>query len=270
MEETSPVVPPVQRATIPDRAEGPPSTLLAPPPPDEELPTVTFRIEPEWAYRRFVDVEPNATDKRFGTPGVFLLGGRAEVYPLARASEGALRDLGLTGAYARAVSGFASTDINTNSSVDTEWYRYSVGLRYRVLGRSAPFALGLNAGYQRWVFDFDAPVVPTREIPTARYSLLEAGADARRSFGRFSVVVDAAYMQALSIAPLGDRRPSPLAFGVRGGLGAGLRFGVLEVDLRGTFTLFRLQLDPVAGGSDGPGRVFDEYFGARLAVGASF
>jgi hypothetical protein len=268
------VVPAVRRATIPDRVEAPPSTPVVPPPPDEKLPTVTVRVEPEWAYRRFVDVEPSATDKRFGTPGVFLVGGRAEVYPLARASGGALRDLGLTGSYARAVSlnlsGLASTDVNSNKSVDTQWYRYSAGLRYRALGRSGPFALGLNAGYERWVFDFDVPAVPAREVPTARYSLLEGGADARWSFGHFSVVVDATYMQPLSIAPLGDRRPSLQAFGVRGGLGAGLKFGVFEADLRGTFTLFRLQLDPVPGGSDAPGRVFDQYFGVRLAIGASF
>jgi len=265
------VVPTVGRATIPDRVEAPPSTPAVPPPPDEKLPTVTVRVEPEWAYRRFVDVEPSA-DKRFGTSGVFLVGGRAEVYPLARASGGVLRDLGLTGSYARAVSssGIASTDVNTNKSVETQWYRYSAGLRYRVLGRSGPFALGLDAGYERWVFDFDVPVVPTREVPTARYSLLEGGADARWSFGHFSVVVDATYMQPLSIAPLGDRRASPQAYGVRGGLGAGLKFGVFEADLRGTFTLFRLQLDPVPGRSDGPGRVFDQYFGVRLAIGASF
>src|SRR5256885_16146799 len=121
----------VGRSALPDRPE-PGTTTAAAPQREQALPALIVLVEPEWAYRRFLDIEPSATNKSFGTAGVFLIGGRVELYPLA-AGNSALRDLGVSASYARGLSqspGLAITDLNSDKSVDTQWYRYFAGLKY--------------------------------------------------------------------------------------------------------------------------------------------
>src|SRR5262249_8401102 len=146
------VIPP-PGATVPASGERHFDATAGVPPPDAKpLPMVSIRLEPSWGYRRFLDSEPSSTDQRFGTPGVFLAGGRVELYPLSR-SEGFLRDVGLTGSYLRALA-ISMTDFDTDTSVDGTWYGYSAGLRLRLLGRTGTFALGLFGAYERWSFTF--------------------------------------------------------------------------------------------------------------------
>src|SRR5262249_53882025 len=183
----SPVaVPAVAPAPQQDTAEKRFDPTVAVPPPDEPPQTFTLRVEPGWGYRRFLDTEASSTDKRSGSPGVFLIGARAELYPFAGAQAGFMRDFGLTGSYFRAVS-ITLTDFDKNEPVGAEWYSYSGGVRARLLGRRSPFGLGLSAGYEGWVFDFDTTVAPIRLIPKGRYSLVGGGFDVRDTFGIFSL-----------------------------------------------------------------------------------
>jgi formate hydrogenlyase subunit 3/multisubunit Na+/H+ antiporter MnhD subunit len=52
--------------------------------------------------------------------------------------------------------------------------------------------LSFAAAYERWVFDFDedatATSTPFREVPTARYSLMRAGTDARFAIGSLALL----------------------------------------------------------------------------------
>jgi len=242
------------------------ATAGVPPPDAKPSPTVSLRLEPSWGYRRFSDTEPSSTNKRFGTPGVFLVGARAELYPLASGSGGILRDVGLTGSYFRAVA-ISVTDFDTDTPVGATWYSYSAGIRLRLLGRTGSFALGLSGAYERWSFTFDSPATPGREIPTADYKLAGGGIDARQSFGRFSLFAEAAYLQPLSVASLGDRNPQKRAYGARGALGVAFRVtGGMEIDAHATYTLVRLSLEPLAGRADEPGRVFDQYLVSTLGL----
>jgi hypothetical protein len=226
---------------------------------------VAVRIAPEWGYRRFVDSEPSTSDKHYAASGIFLLGARADVYPFTGRTD-ALGNLGFTGSYTRAF-GLTSIDIDTipPTEVDSNFYHADIGLQYRLSsgGRLVPT---LVAAYERWVFDFDDPAPMPRESPIARYSLLEAGANARLALGPVALLGDAELMLPVSIASLGDRDPTG-GFGVRGKLGVVYElWPLLAIDLTGAYTLLTFGLPSVPGRSDTPGRVYDQYFVASLGL----
>src|SRR4029434_7448113 len=106
-----------------------------------------------------------------------------------------------------------------------------------------------------------------REIRARDSKPAGGGVDARQSFGRFSLFAEAAYLQPLSVASLGDRTPQTRAYGARGALGAAFRVtGGMEIDAHATYTLVRLSLEPLAGRADEPGRVFDQYLVSTLGL----
>jgi hypothetical protein len=245
-----------------------PSTAAAPPAPPRSI-AVRFTLSPEWGYRVFRDLEPSSTDKRYNAPGVPLAGVRLELYPIAFVSPAieTAKDIGITGSYSRAF-GLTSRDIDTDSDVDTQWYQFAFGLRYRLLGGTRPLALGLTLGIQRWVFDFDAPP-PSRPVPVARYTILPVGADVRYSWGALSIFADGRFLLPLTVSPLGNRTPSGARFGGSLALGAAVGFlSVLEVELRASYTLLYLSLPSVPGRADQNGTVLDQYL--VFSAGASF
>jgi hypothetical protein len=266
-EEAPVLVPTVSSNQQEDKAEKRFDATASVPPPDDQPQTFTLRAEPGWGYRRFLDKEASSTDKRSGTPGVFVIGGRAELYPFAGMQAGFMRDLGLTGSYFRAAS-LTLTDFDKNVPVGAEWSSYSGGVRARLLGRKSPFALGLTAGYENWVFDFDTTVDPIRLIPTGRYSLVAGGVDARQTFGIFSAFLEATYLYPLHVDDLGDRIPvKGSAYGGRATLGVALRiWRSFEVDAHATYTVVRFSIASVPGRNDVPGHVYDQYLVSGLGL----
>jgi hypothetical protein len=260
----------ITRPIEPDKPEKRFDPTKGVPPPDTEPSTFSFRLEPSWAYRRFLDTEASSTDKRSGTPGVFLLGARAELYPFG-ASSGFMQDFGVTGSFFRAF-GLALTDFDKNTSVDASWYAWSAGMRLRVLGgRGGPFAIGLTAAYEKWAFTFDPGIPPVRLVPNADYDLAEAGFDVRPTFGRFSAFLEASYLFPLNVADLGDRKAGRRGWGGRGVLGLAYRVAPsFEIDAHATYTVVRLSLDPLPGRADEPGRVFDQYIAGTLGLRVMF
>jgi hypothetical protein len=204
-------------------------------------------------------VEEGSTDKLYTSNGVFGLGARAELYPLAfvRPALATLRDFGLTGSYSRAF-GLHSRDIDTNTEVDTQWYQFSFGMRYRILGGKNPLAIGFTAGVQRWVFDFStAP--PTRPVAIGRYTLLPIGVDARYAWGPFSVFGDARFLLPLTISPPGDRTPSGGRWGAHLALAAAFSiFEFLEAELRGTYTVVSYSIPSGMGEAVPHGTIYDQ------------
>ncbi len=261
-----------------------PASAQSPPPPGAFPPAATaapravavrLTLSPEWGYRVFRDLEPSSTDKLYNAPGVPLGSVRLELYPLAFVSPAieTAKDIGITGGYSRAF-GLTSRDIDTDSDVDTQWYQFNFGLRYRLLGGSQPLALGLTLGIQRWVFDFVTdPTPPDRPVPIARYTLLPVGADVRHSWpnswGNLSVFADGRFLLPLTVSPLGSRTPSGARLGGSLSLGAAVGFlSVLELELRASYTLLYLSLPAVAGRADEKGTVLDQYL--VFSAGASF
>jgi hypothetical protein len=222
----------------------------------------------------FRDAEAGSTDKRFTANGVFGLGGRIELYPLAlvRPAIETARDFGLTGSYSRAL-GLHSRDIDTDTVdtdtvVDTQWYQFSFGMRYRMLGGRNPLALGVTAGIQRWVFDFSY-TMPNRPVAIGRYTLLPLGFDARYSWGPFSLFGDARFLLPLTISPPGDRTPSGGRWGTQLTLAAAFRvFDFLEGELRGAYTLVSYSIPSGMGDLVEHGTIYDSalVFSAGVTV----
>ena len=147
-------------------------------------PVATIRLEEEWSYRRFLDSEPSSTDKHYVASGFFVANLRADIYPFSEQA-GALHDFGFVEWYGRAF-GLKSLEIDTipPSEVDTTFYHFDAGVAYRVPS-SRPLSLTVAAAYERWVFDSDVESPPRREVPTARYSLVRVGTEARLLSGRW-------------------------------------------------------------------------------------
>jgi hypothetical protein len=217
-------------------------------------------LSPEWGYRSFRDHEPSSTDKHYTASGVPAASLRFEFYPLALASPAidVAKDIGITGGYSRAF-GLTSKDVDTGTEVDTQWYQFGFGARYRILGGTNPLALGFTLGIQRWVFDFDSPP-SNRPVAIARYTLLPVGADARYKLGNFSLFADGRFLLPLTVSPLGDRTPSGTRFGFSLALAAAMAISrMFEVEVRGAYTLFSLSLPSVAGRADQRGTALDGY-----------
>jgi hypothetical protein len=223
---------------------------------------LSFRVAPEWSYRRFIDSEPSSTDKHYAASGIFSLGARVDVFPFDGQP-----DLGFLASFGHSV-GLRSVDIDTTPPTDvgTVFYRYDLGVLYRPF-EHGPLAWTLSAAYQRWVFDFDDPApTPFREVPTARYSFVNAGADARLSVGPLAFLGDAGLLIPLSIASLGDRHPT-------GGFGARAKLGVaydlspkVSLDLSEAYALVSFKLQSVPGRIDALGTVVDHYFATSLGL----
>jgi hypothetical protein len=77
----------------------------------------------------------------------------------------------------------------------------------------------IGVGYRYSAFAFDG--APTdREVPSARYHMIRAGADARVPIDRVTLFAGMNYERAASIAPLGTTRPAASGNGVDAQIGA--------------------------------------------------
>ena len=275
---SAPVAPPPPRAAKPTPAPAAVdrrTALLLPPPPARRHVTLRLTLSPEWGYRFFRDREPSSTDKRYTASGVPGASARLELYPLAPLWQVTdfVKGFGITASYSR-VFGLTSQNVDTDDDpdtvVDTQWYQYSFGLRFRGLGGTNPLSLGATAGVQRWVFDFDAPSTTRRPVAVGKYTLFSVGADARLTWRAFSVFADGRFLLPVTISRLGDRKPSQPALGVHADLGVAFAFSrVFEVEARAAYTMIAFTLPSVPGRFDKRGTVVDEYVvfgvGATLA-----
>jgi hypothetical protein len=256
-----------QISSAPDRSAA--FAPAPPPPPAEPRSTaVRFTLSPEWGYRAFRDVEPSSTDKRYNARGILGAAARLELYPLAFVSPAiaVAKDFGITASYSRAF-GLSSRDVDTGTEVDSQWYQFAFGARYRILGGTRPLALGFTAGLQRWVYEFDTNP-PSRLIPVAKYLLLPVGADVRYAFGPFSLFADGRFLLPLTVAPLGNRSPSGGRFGAHLALGAAFGFlDILEVEVRAAYTMLYISLPTVGDRADERGVALDQY--VVLSAGAT-
>ena len=200
---------------------------------------------------------------------------RTELYPFALLSPppDGFKDFGLTFQYSRAF-GLHSKDIDDEipeqDEIDTRWYHWTAGVRYRALGGDNPFSFAIAAGFQQWVYEFD-PTVGRRPIASAKYTLVPMGGDARYRFGKLAAFAEGRFLLPVSVAQVGTRAPSGPKLGAHGALG--LAFAVtsfLELDARATYTLVTFGLPSAPGRADRRGTVLDQYLvfglGATLVL----
>ena len=221
--------------------------------------------------RRFAYSDPITPNTRdydvFGAP---MLAVAAEVYPAAGTTIPFIKDLGLTGSFARAFG--ISSVTKSGTKLGTTWMRAGGGLRARFRpGSTTGPVLGINGGVNFTSFTFDGSATLATSTPDVTYVALRGGVDARIPFWRMALLLDAGYDGALSAGAIHDRFTGPTV----GGLDFGAGFAILlasgfEARLTGHYTRYFYSFDPVPGDAYVAGGALDELLGIGIGVAYAY
>ena len=229
--------------------------------------SLTFEI----GGRRFAYSDPITPNTRdydvFGAPMPAVA---AEVYPAAGTTVPFLKDLGLTGSFARAFG--ISSATKSGSKLGTTWMRAGGGLRARFRpGSNEGPVLGVSGGVNFTSFTFDGSATLATSTPDVNYVSLRGGVDARIPFWRMALLLDAGYDGALSAGAVYDRFTGSTV----GGLDFGAGFAILiasgfEARLTGHYTRYFYSFDPVPGNAYVAGGALDELLGIGIGVAYAY
>jgi hypothetical protein len=188
----------------------------------------------------------------------------AEAYPLAHARIPTwLTGIGMTGRYRRAFA-LASADA-AGTRVGTQWQAFDVSLRERAdlvrdLGIAGNFGVGVSD------FDFDRSSLAA-VLPSADYTFLRAGIDARGKRGDLSAFVSGAYLGVLSTGAMHGLFPRERAGGVEAEVGAAYDVtSGFEVSIAVAYTRFFYSMRPKPGDTNVAGGALDEMALLSLAL----
>jgi hypothetical protein len=252
------VAPPVDAA--PGREKNQMSTALF-------AASLTFEI----GGRRFAYSDPITPNTRdydvFGAPMPAVA---AEVYPAAGTTIPFIKDLGLTGSFARAFG--ISSATKSGTKLGTTWMRAGGGLRARFRpGSTTGPVIGVNGGINFTSFTFDGSATLATSTPDVTYVALRGGIDARIPFWRMALLLDAGYDGALSAGAVHDRFTGATVGGLDGGAGfAFLIASGFEARLTGHYTRYFYSFDPVPGNAYVAGGALDELLGIGIGVAYAY
>jgi hypothetical protein len=258
--DTPVVAPPVDVAPTTTREKNQMSTALF-------AASLMFEI----GGRRFTYSDPITPNTRdydvFGAPMPAV---GAEVYPAAGTTIPFIKDLGLTGSFARAFG--ISSATKSGTKLGTTWMRAGGGLRARFRpGSTTGPVLGINGGINFTSFTFDGSATLATSTPDVTYVSLRGGVDARIPFWRMALLLDAGYDGALSAGAVYDRFNGATV----GGLDFGAGFAILiasgfEARLTGHYTRYFYSFDPVPGNAYVAGGALDELLGIGIGVAYAY
>ena len=190
-----------------------------------------------------------------------------EAYPLATSDVPILRDLGFRGRVSRAFAVDSTTP--EGATIDTHWTRFGGDARERLLipGRH-PLEFGAFVGMDASYFSMNSHSYVAALLPSARTLAVRFGLDARVLVaGRFSVLLDAAYLAVTTPGAIYDRFRDPSLAGVDGDLGFAVALiPGLEARLNGRYTRYFASFKPKVGDSIVAGGALDEQFQIGLGV----
>ena len=188
----------------------------------------------------------------------------AELYPFARTALPVLRDLGITGDYARAFA--VSSDDSTGTSVSSTWSLFDIGAHERIpLGHS--WLLGIHGGYGEMTYSFAGSLDAPAELPGVDYRYVRGGADARAAVGDFSVYGYGSYLYVLSAGPLGGYFGRESVGGIEGRLGLSRDLGHgFEISFEVAYTRFFYAFNPQPGDPYVAGGALDQMALGSLGV----
>jgi len=251
------------------------------PPPKEEGPArvknqvstaiLVASLAFEIGGRRFAYSDPYSSNTRdydvFGAPMPAV---GLEIYPAAGTTIPVIKDLGLTGSFARAFG--ISSATKSGVTLGTTWMRLGGGLRARFRPGSAEGpVIGLNGGINFTSFSFDAPASLTASVPAVTYASLRGGLDARIPFWRMALLLDAGYDGALSAGTVHERFTGATVGGLD--FGAGFAFLIasgFEARLTAHYTRYFYTFDPVPGDAYVAGGALDEFLGLGIGVAYAY
>ena len=221
--------------------------------------------------RRFVYSDPITSNARdydvFGAP---IVAAAVELYPAATTTIPFVKDLGLTGSFARAFGISSATKAGTK--LGTTWMRAGGGLRARFRpGSTTGPMLGINGGLNFTTFTFDAPPTLADAAPGVTYVSLRGGIDARIPFWRMALLLDVGYDGALSAGTVHDRFTGATVGGLDGGVGFAILIASgFEARLTAHYTRYFYAFDPVPGDPHVAGGAVDELLGLGIGVAYAY
>jgi len=218
--------------------------------------------------RRFKYSDELGSDLRpYKLPIAPMLGFGLEAYPLATSNLPVLRDLGFRGRFSRAFAVDSTTP--EGAQIETSWTRFGGDVRERLLipGRH-PLEFGASFGADASYFVMSSQADVPALLPSARTISLRFGLDGRVLLaGRFSAMLDFAYLAVTSPGEIYEQFRDPHVAGIDGNLGfaLGLIPG-LEARLAARYTRYFATFHPEPGDAHVAGGALDEQLQAGLGV----
>jgi hypothetical protein len=199
-----------------------------------------------------------------------MLSAAAEVFPFAGASN-FLRDIGVTGSYARSL--FLESSLAGVPSIDTVESAYSVGLRFRLHpwgDYGTLFAVSDQYAVQSFTFD-SAGAILDGQVPSVDYQANRTAVDVRVPFGPFALLAGAGFRAVLSAGDVASRFRGSTVEGVDGEFGVSLSAASgWEGRLVGHYERYFYAFGPTPGDAYVAGGALDQFFGGRLAMAYVF
>lgn len=205
------------------------------------------------------------TRRDYGVFGAPLVAASVELYPAAGTGIRVLKDLGLTGGYARAFGLSSSTE--GGEPATTTYQRISGGLRGRIpLGGPKGPVLGIGGGV-RWVtFEIEEPALLAGEVPDVSYLALRGGLDTVIPISRVAILASFDWLEPLQTGEVYGRFRDPSVHGIGASAGLAVRLGGgFEVRLIGEYSRFFSDFGPVLGDPHVAGGALDQFVGVRIA-----
>ncbi|HYP78176.1 MAG TPA: hypothetical protein VER12_19520 [Polyangiaceae bacterium] len=218
--------------------------------------------------RRFKYSDPvSSTLRPYTLPIAPMLSFGLEAYPLATTDVPVLRDLGFRGRLSRAFALDSTTP--DGDTIETSWTRFGGEVRERLLvpGRH-PLEFGAFFGADASYFVMGSKGTIGALLPSARTISLRFGLDGRVLVaGRFSAMLNFAYLAVTSPGYIYDHFRDPHVAGIDGELGGALAIiPGLEARLTGRYTRYFATFHPQVGDQYVAGGSLDEQLQVGLGV----
>jgi len=218
--------------------------------------------------RRFKYSDPLGNELRpYKLPLAPMLSFGLEAYPLATSNVPVLRDLGFRGRFSRAFALDSTTP--EGDKIETSWTRFGGDVRERLLlpGRH-PLEFGVSFGADASYFVMTSRANVQALLPSARTISLRFGLDGRVLLaGRFSTMLDIAYLAVTSPGEIYDHFRDPHVAGIDGALGFALSLVPgLEARLAARYTRYFATFHPEVGDPYVAGGALDEQLQIGLGV----
>jgi hypothetical protein len=229
---------------------------------------VGVSVSVDMGNRRFKYSDPVGDNLRpYTLPIAPMLSFGLEAYPLAATEVPVLRDLGFRGRLSRAFAVDSTT--TEGATIETSWTRFGGEVRERLLipGRN-PLELGAFFGADASYFVMGSKSTVGALLPSARTISLRFGLDGRMLIaGRFSAMLDLAYLAVTSPGYVYDQFRDPHVAGIDGSLGCAVAvIPSLEARLVGRYTRYFSTFHPEVGDPYVAGGALDEQLQIGLGV----
>ena len=229
---------------------------------------VAVLVSVDIGNRRFKYSDPVGNSLRpYDLPIAPMLSFGLEAYPLATSNVPVLRDLGFRGRLSRAFALDSTTP--EGDKIETSWTRFSGEVRERLLvpGRH-PLEFGASFGADASYFVMNSESEIKALLPSARSISLRFGLDGRVLLaGRFSTLLDIAYLAVTSPGEIYEHFRDPHVAGIDGTLGFALSLVPgLEARLSARYTRYFASFEPEVGDPYVAGGALDEQLQVGLGV----